>query len=112
MTWQVASLGEVSNAVDWFNAKGVRISRVGRDMPGSNWHCYPYDPEGHRNEIYYGMEQIGWTGRSKPQAMRERAFRKRWPHPQMPESQTEEKEPHQGAGFKCGIRKPAKVARD
>ena len=39
MTWQVASLAEVSHAIDWFNSKGVRISRAGRDMPGSNWHC-------------------------------------------------------------------------
>jgi len=53
----------------------VRISRAGRDMPGSNWHCYPYDIEGHRNELYYGMEQIGWTGLSKPRAMHERGFR-------------------------------------
>ena len=72
MTWQVSSLAEISRAIDWFNSKGVRISRAGRDMPGSNWHCYPYDPEGHRNELYYGMEQIGWTGLSKPKAMHER----------------------------------------
>ncbi|HEY6721263.1 MAG TPA: VOC family protein, partial [Burkholderiales bacterium] len=36
MTWQVASLAEISGAIDWFNSKGVRISRAGRDMPGSN----------------------------------------------------------------------------
>jgi catechol 2,3-dioxygenase-like lactoylglutathione lyase family enzyme len=109
MTWQVASLAEVSNAVDWFNAKDVRISRVGRDMPGSNWHCYPYDPEGHRNEIYYGMEQIGWTGLSKPQAMHERGFRERPPLPQIPEYQEVEKSRGQGVDFNSGFRHPEKM---
>jgi catechol 2,3-dioxygenase-like lactoylglutathione lyase family enzyme len=74
MTWQVGSLAEVSNAIDWFDSKGVRISRAGLDMPGSNWHCCPYDPEGHRNELYYGIEQIGWTG-LPPRAMHERGYR-------------------------------------
>ena len=29
-------------------------------MPGSNWNAYPFDPDGHVNEIFYGIEQIGW----------------------------------------------------
>ena len=39
---------------------------AGRDLPGSNWHFYPPDPDGHINELYYGIEQIGWDGYSKP----------------------------------------------
>jgi len=69
MTWQVSSLAEISRAIDWFNSKGVRISRAGRDMPGSNWHCYPYDPEGHRNELYYGMEQDRLDGALEAEGM-------------------------------------------
>jgi catechol 2,3-dioxygenase-like lactoylglutathione lyase family enzyme len=38
-------------------------------LPGSNWHVYPLDTEGHPNELYYGMEQIGWDGYSKPMDM-------------------------------------------
>ena len=38
-------------------------------MPGSNWHTYLYDPDGQSNELYYGIEQIGWNGHSKPKAM-------------------------------------------
>ena len=37
----------------------------GRDTPGSNWHFYPFDPEGHTNELYYGIEQVGWDGCSQ-----------------------------------------------
>ena len=49
-------------------------SASGRDMPGSNWHTYLLDPDGHSNELYYGIEQIGWDGYSKPQSMYDRGF--------------------------------------
>ena len=74
ITWQVGSLREVGNAIRWFNEQGVRLQRSGRDMPGSNWHTYLFDPDGHLNELYYGIEQIGWNGHSKPKAMYDREF--------------------------------------
>ncbi|MBI4527234.1 MAG: VOC family protein [Deltaproteobacteria bacterium] len=74
ITWQVGSLQEVANAIKWFQEEGVQVQRSGRDMPGSNWHTYLYDPDGHTNELYYGMEQIGWNGHSKPTAMYHRGF--------------------------------------
>jgi hypothetical protein len=43
-------------------------------MPGSNWHTYLFDPDGHSNELYYGIEQIGWNGHSKPRIMYDRGF--------------------------------------
>jgi catechol 2,3-dioxygenase-like lactoylglutathione lyase family enzyme len=75
ITWQVGSLQEVGNAAKWFNDTGVPIQRTGRDMPGSNWHTYIYDPDGHTNELYYGIEQVGWDGLSKPESMYYRGFR-------------------------------------
>jgi len=69
ITWQVGSLREISDAFDWFTRRGKPIRRAGRDLPGSNWHFYPPDPEGHVNELYYGIEQIGWDGYSKPRDM-------------------------------------------
>jgi catechol 2,3-dioxygenase-like lactoylglutathione lyase family enzyme len=69
ITWQVGSLQEVSDAFDWFTKRGRPIRRAGRDLPGSNWHFYPPDPDGHTNELYYGIEQIGWDGYSKPRDM-------------------------------------------
>jgi catechol 2,3-dioxygenase-like lactoylglutathione lyase family enzyme len=74
ITWQVGSLREVGNAIKWFQSQGIRLQRSGRDMPGSNWHTYLYDPDGHSNELYYGIEQIGWDGHSKPRAMYDRGF--------------------------------------
>ena len=52
ITWQVGSLREVVSRPRLHEEEcGVRIRRSGRDTPGSNWHFYPFDPEGHTNEI-------------------------------------------------------------
>ncbi|GAB04530.1 extradiol dioxygenase [Gordonia amarae] len=79
VTWQVSTLREVVQARLWLQEQGRKIDRYGRD-PGSNWHTYFPDPTGHTNELEYGIEQVGWDGRSKPQAM--------WPwvqeHPELP----------------------------
>jgi len=85
ISWQVGSLSEVMNGSRWLTDGGLEIQRVGRDMPGSNWHTYFYDPAGHTNELYYGMEQIGWDGRSKPLSMHDRGFRVMPELPQVPE---------------------------
>ncbi len=69
ITWQVGSLAEVVNGSGWIWGQSERLLRSGRDMPGSNWHTYLFDPEGHINELFYGMEQVGWDGLSKPREM-------------------------------------------
>jgi len=66
ITWQTQSLSEPVNAVDYLLERGVELQRTGRDGAGSNWATYFYDPDGHTNELYYGIEQIGWDGLSKP----------------------------------------------
>ena len=87
ITWQVGTMDEVFAAADYFREHQVEIRRVGRDMPGSNWHTYIRDPDGHTVELYYGMEQIGWDGRSKPTDMYYRGFREQPPLPQMSEAE-------------------------
>ncbi|QIL79416.1 extradiol dioxygenase [Diaphorobacter sp. HDW4A] len=72
LSFQVNSLQEINDAHSFFQRKGVEISRIGRDLPGSNWAVYAFDPDGHRVELFYGMEQIGWNGLSKPAAMYQR----------------------------------------
>jgi len=74
MTWQVGSLKEVVDAWSWLEAQGIERSRTGRDVPGSNWHAYCFDPDGRVLELYYGIEQIGWDGRSKPRNLYEERF--------------------------------------
>jgi len=87
ITWQVGSLAEVGNAAKWLAEHDVKLLRVGRDMPGSNWHAYVPDPEGHTNELYYGIEQVGWDGLSKPRSMYYRGFREAPELPQINEFQ-------------------------
>ena len=76
MTWQVSSLREVVDGFEWFKRRGNPVLRQGRDLPGSNWHFYPPDPDGHINELYYGIEQIGWDGYSKPHALHRQRYDK------------------------------------
>jgi catechol 2,3-dioxygenase-like lactoylglutathione lyase family enzyme len=85
ISWQVGSLEEVVNGGAWQVDQGMELQRSGRDMPGSNWHAYFYDPDGHTNELYYGMEQIGWEGLSKPFSMHDRGFHQPPQLPQVPE---------------------------
>lgn len=85
ITWQVGSLAEVVHGSRFFEERDIRVRRSGRDTPGSNWHTYPLDPDGHINELYYGIEQIGWNGYSKPRAMYNRGFTERPPLPQISE---------------------------
>jgi catechol 2,3-dioxygenase-like lactoylglutathione lyase family enzyme len=86
ITWQCGSLREIGDAHTYFQEQQVRLQRVGRDMPGSNWHVYVYDPDGHTNELYYGIEQIGWNQKSKPRAMYYRGFQEKPELPQMSEA--------------------------
>jgi hypothetical protein len=86
ITWQCGSLKEIADAHSYFTEHQVRIQRVGRDMPGSNWHTYVYDPDGHTNELYYGIEQIGWNQLSKPRELYYRGFNEKPPLPQMSEA--------------------------
>jgi catechol 2,3-dioxygenase-like lactoylglutathione lyase family enzyme len=104
ITWQVGSLREVSDAVDYFEQQGIRVRRVGRDTPGSNWHAYPLDPDGHTNELYYGIEQIGWQGTSKPRAMYNRGFSNRPPLPQISEYEEVQQALANGIDLQSGYR--------
>ncbi len=70
ITWQTQSLSEPVNAVDYFAERGIKLQRTGRDGAGSNWATYFFDPDGHTNELYYGIEQVGWDGYSKPESYR------------------------------------------
>ena len=106
MSWQVDSLAETVNATGWLKERGITITRAGRDMPGSNWHSYFLDPEGHNNELYYGMEQIGWDGLTKPKPMYRDRFDEPPPLPQRSESQEVEDQLRDEVNLVDGYRDP------
>ncbi|RJF95575.1 VOC family protein [Noviherbaspirillum saxi] len=84
LSWQIGSLQEVVDAIEYLD-KNAKLRRVGRDAPGSNYHAYAYDPDGYVNEVYYGMEQIGWDGCSKPDTMYHQALKTCPELPRQPE---------------------------
>jgi catechol 2,3-dioxygenase-like lactoylglutathione lyase family enzyme len=86
ITWQVGALDEVLDGAEYLTANNVQMVRLGRDMPGGNWHAYFLDPDGNTLELYYGMEQVGWDRNSKPRAMHYRGFDTAPPRPQMSEA--------------------------
>ena len=104
MTWQVGSLREVVNAIPYFESTGTPINRAGRDMPGSNWHVYPFDPEFHRNELYYGIEQIGWNGKAKPKELYARGFHHAPDLPQISEEEEIARAEAAGVNMETGYR--------
>lgn len=112
ITWQVGSLKQVVDACAWMESREVDIDRAGRDMPGSNWHTYMRDPEGSRNELYYGMEQIGWIGRSKPLPMHNRRFTKVADLPQIPEWKEVDDAVAAGVDILAGVRHEQKMPPD
>lgn len=104
ITWQVGSLREVSDGHEWFKKQGKPIRRAGRDLPGSNWHFYPPDPDGHTNELYYGIEQIGWDGLSKPRSMYKIAYTEPPPLPHKSEYEEVRTALNEGVDFNTGLR--------
>jgi catechol 2,3-dioxygenase-like lactoylglutathione lyase family enzyme len=111
ITWQVGSLAEVVAGSRFFEDQGIHVRRSERDTPGSNWHTYPIDPDGHTNELYYGIEQVGWTGYSKPRAMYNRGFRERPSLPQMAEFDEVDAALGEGVGLESGFRPVEKNPR-
>jgi catechol 2,3-dioxygenase-like lactoylglutathione lyase family enzyme len=104
ITWQVGSLREVTGAEEWLRGMENPIRRSGRDTPGSNWHVYPFDPDENINELYYGIEQIGWDGHSKPAIFRKRGFQQTPELPQISEYDEVQAALAEGADLKSGTR--------
>ncbi len=68
MAWQVGTLTEVVEGRRWARDRQIKLARPGgRDARGANWNVTLQDAEGISNELYYGMDQIGWDGISKPE---------------------------------------------
>lgn len=104
ITLQVGSLQEVVDAAEWLGGQGTALHRSGRDIPGSNWHSYFYDDDGHIIELYYGIEQIGWDGVSKPKFVHAEEFRQSPPLPQRPEFEEVEEALDGGHALGSGYR--------
>jgi catechol 2,3-dioxygenase len=66
MAFEVATLDEVVRARNHLRAHDVPIDFEGRRRAGVQIAVEFQDPDGHRLEIYWGIDQIGSDGRVRP----------------------------------------------
>jgi catechol 2,3-dioxygenase-like lactoylglutathione lyase family enzyme len=79
---QLANFRQLKDAVGFLRENGVRVETgsVPQELrPGIDYAAYAFDPDGHCIELYYSMEQIGWDGRPRPQALRPKVDPNNWP---------------------------------
>jgi catechol 2,3-dioxygenase len=66
IAFEVATLEEVLRARDHLQRHGVEIDFEGRRRAGCQLAVEFRDPDNHRLEIYWGIDQIGSDGRARP----------------------------------------------
>ena len=66
LAFEVATLGEVVRARDHLRRHGVAIDFEGRRRAGCQIAVEFRDPDGHRLEIYWGVDQVGSDGAVRP----------------------------------------------
>ena len=66
MAFEVATLDEVLQARDHLEHHGVTVDFNGRRRAGCQVAVEFRDPDGHRLEIYWGLDQVPWQGKSRP----------------------------------------------
>ncbi len=68
MAFEVATLDEVLHARAHLEKHGVPIDFEGRRRAGAQIAVEFHDPDGHRLEIFWGLDQIGSKGESRPES--------------------------------------------
>ena len=68
LAFEVATLDEVLRARDHLRRHGVPIDFEGRRRAGCQIALEFRDPDGHRLEIYWGLDQVGSDGHVRPPA--------------------------------------------
>jgi catechol 2,3-dioxygenase-like lactoylglutathione lyase family enzyme len=63
---EVSTFDDLFRIRDWLREHQVPITFEGRKGPGGNPGVEFQDPDGYTVELYAGMDQIGWDGRSRP----------------------------------------------
>ena len=66
IAFEVATLDQVMRARDHLRQHGVEIDFEGRRRAGCQLAVEFRDPDNHRLEIYWGIDQIGSDGRARP----------------------------------------------
>lgn len=66
MAFEVATLDEVFRVRDHLEKHGIQVDFDGRRRAGSQVSVEFRDPDGHRLEIFWGVDQVAWEGDARP----------------------------------------------
>jgi catechol 2,3-dioxygenase-like lactoylglutathione lyase family enzyme len=67
IAFELATLDEVFRARDHLQTYGAKIVFEGRRRAGCQVSVEFLDPDGHHLELFWGVDQIGYDGRSRPE---------------------------------------------
>lgn len=66
MAFEVSTIDEVFRARDHLEKNGVQVDFDGRRRAGSQVSVEFRDPDGHRLEIFWGLDKLGWEDEARP----------------------------------------------
>ena len=66
MAFEVSTLDEVFRARDYLEKNGVQVDFDGRRRAGSQVSVEFRDPDGHRLEIFWGLDKVDWEAEARP----------------------------------------------
>ena len=66
MAFEVSTIDEVFRARDHLERNGVQVDFGGRRRAGSQVSVEFRDPDGHRLEIFWGLDKVAWDGDVRP----------------------------------------------
>ena len=66
MAFEVSTIAEVFRARDHLERNGVQVDFGGRRRAGSQVSVEFRDPDGHRLEIFWGLDKVAWDGDVRP----------------------------------------------
>jgi len=64
--FEMHSWEELKEAARIVRERGIPLDAMRTGGPGCQIRLYIYDPEDNRIELYWGLDQIGWDGQSRP----------------------------------------------
>jgi catechol 2,3-dioxygenase-like lactoylglutathione lyase family enzyme len=66
MAFEMASFDELRAAARYVREQGLPVRAMRKGGPGDQIRMYFWDPEDNMVELYWGLDQIGWDGRTRP----------------------------------------------
>jgi hypothetical protein len=77
---QVGSYRQLLDAISFLRSEGCQLRELPPELStGIDHSVYFVDPDGHLVQLYFQMEQLGWSGTTKPRESRRPSSFADWP---------------------------------